>query len=261
MMKRNSPKLHAVAAVVLALPIAAMATNGMLMEGYGPISTGMGGASQAIDHGNAGMAQNPATLGLMADGSARLDVAFGILGPDVKSSVPAMGMEAKSGGTSYIMPALGYVRRSGAYTYGVGMFAQGGMGTEYDGNSFMGSVMGAGPGLPGRSELGVGNVISPLAYQVNPELNVGMTVKFMWASLDMMMNASGSQLGGMAMAYGVAPTGNLGAALPGLATAGWARIAFSDENDFTGAAKSTGLGAALGGTYKLSKDVMLGASY
>ena len=49
---------------------AAHATNGMLMEGYGPISTGMGGASQAIDHGNAGMAQNPATLGLMADGTA-----------------------------------------------------------------------------------------------------------------------------------------------------------------------------------------------
>ena len=45
---------------------AAHATNGMLMEGYGPISTGMGGVSQAIDHGNAGMAQNPATLGMMA---------------------------------------------------------------------------------------------------------------------------------------------------------------------------------------------------
>jgi long-chain fatty acid transport protein len=67
----------------------AHATNGMLMEGYGPISTGMGGASQAIDHGNAAMAQNPATLGMMADGTARLDVAFGILGPDVKSSMMA----------------------------------------------------------------------------------------------------------------------------------------------------------------------------
>ena len=29
----------------------AHATNGMNMEGYGPVSTGMGGASQAIDHG------------------------------------------------------------------------------------------------------------------------------------------------------------------------------------------------------------------
>ena len=139
----------------------AQATNGMVMEGYGPISTGMGGASQAIDHGNAAMAQNPATLGMMADGTARIDVAFGVLGPDVKSSV--MGMEAKSGGTSYLMPAFGYTRRSGAYTYGIGMFAQGGMGTEYDATSFMAG----GSGLPARSELGVGNVIFPLAYQVS----------------------------------------------------------------------------------------------
>ena len=132
----------------------AHATNGMLMEGYGPISTGMGGASQAIDHGNAGMAQNPATLGMMADGTARLDVAFGILGPDVNSSMPAFGMSAKSGGTSYLMPAFGYTRRSGALTYGLGMFAQGGMGTEYDATSFL--AMGS--GSPVRSELGVGNV-------------------------------------------------------------------------------------------------------
>jgi long-chain fatty acid transport protein len=262
-MMKQEFKLRTVAlAAALALPMtAAMATNGMLMEGYGPISTGMGGVSQAIDHGNAGMSQNPATLGMMADGTSRLDVAFGILGPDVKSSVPAMGMEAKSGGTSYIMPAFGYVKRSGAYTYGVGMFAQGGMGTEYEANSFMGSVMGAGPGLPARSELGVGNVIFPIAYQVSPNLNVGATLKFIWGSLDMMMNAGGAQLAGMAAASGVAPTGNLAMALPALAGAGWARISFSDENDFTGAAKATGFGAALGATYRVDKDVVLGASY
>ena len=229
----------------------AHATNGMLMEGYGPISTGMGGVSQAIDHGNAGMAQNPATLGMMADGTARLDVAFGILGPDVTSSVPAMGMTADSGGTSYVMPAFGYTRRSGALTYGIGMFAQGGMGTEYDATSFMSG----GSGLPARSELGVGNVIFPVAYQVNPNLTVGATLKFMWASLDMKMTANMTQLGGMMAASGLPST----LALPPGPDA--ANISFSDENDFTGAAKSTGFGAALGATYKVSPEVMLGASY
>lgn len=232
----------------------AHATNGMLMEGYGPISTGMGGASQAIDHGNAGMAQNPATLGMMADGTARVDVAFGILGPDVKSSVP--GATAESGGTSYLMPAFGYTRRSGALTYGIGMFAQGGMGTEYDATSFMG-----GPGqIPARSELGVGNVIFPVAYQVNPNLTVGATLKFMWSSLDMRMTATPLEMGKMMAASGVAPTGAFSD--PGMmAGLQWANISFSDDNDFTGAAKSTGFGAALGATYKVSPDVMLGASY
>jgi len=232
----------------------AMATNGMLMEGYGPISTGMGGASQAIDHGNAAMAQNPATLGMMADGTSRLDVAFGILGPDVKS------MNDSSGGTSYLMPAFGYTKRSGAYTYGFGMFAQGGMGTEYDATSFMG----AGTGLPARSELGIGNVIFPFAYQVNPNLTVGATLKFIWASLDMQMNGSINQLAGY-----MAPPTNPGNLLMGLGSlAGTpagnttvARIDFSDSGKFSGAAKSTGFGATLGATYKVRPDVMVGASY
>ena len=51
----------AAAVLLLAGGTPALATNGMNMEGYGPISTGLGGASQAIDHGTAAMAQNPAT--------------------------------------------------------------------------------------------------------------------------------------------------------------------------------------------------------
>jgi long-chain fatty acid transport protein len=238
------------------------ATNGMLMEGYGPISTGMGGASQAIDHGNAAMAQNPATLGMMADGTARLDVAFGILGPDVSSSVPAMGATAKSGGTSYVMPAFGYTRRSGALTYGVGMFAQGGMGTEYDATSFLSNptgIPGSTSNIDSRSELGVGNVIFPVAYQVNSNLTVGATLKFMWSSLDMKMSASVPQMMKMMNDSGLNSTINLAPLMgAGLDTV---NINFSDDNAFTGAAKSTGFGAALGATYKVSPAVMVGASY
>jgi len=246
----------AVSAALVAPFTSVMATNGMLMEGYGPISTGMGGASQAIDHGNAGMAQNPATLGMMADGTARLDVAMGILGPDVKSSTPGMP-EAKSGGTSYVMPAFGYVKRNGAYTYGIGMFAQGGMGTEYDAASFLTF----GTAQPVRSELGVGNVIFPLTYQVNPDLAVGATLKFLWASLDMRMAGTVGTLspivtGGSGALY----TGMYNAAMAGQNNV-QARVDFSDDNDFTGAAKATGFGASLGATYKINKDVMVGASY
>ena len=238
----------------------AHATNGMLMEGYGPISAGMGGASQAIDHGNAAMAQNPATLGLMADGTARLDVAVGILGPDVKSSM--MGMDAKSGGTSYVMPAFGYTRRSGALTYGIGMFAQGGMGTEYEGASFMS----AGTGLPSRSELGIGNLIAPVAYQVNQNLTVGATLKFMWSSLDVQMNGRLTEIaqmmtggqGGLATNMGMMAQGMVPGVNPNTTIA---RIDFSDSSKFSGAAKSTGLGASIGATFKASKDVMLGGSY
>ena len=241
----------------------AYATNGMLMEGYGPISSSMGGVTQAIDHGNAAMSQNPATLGMMADGTARLDVAIGILGPDVASSFPAMGVTANSGGTSYLMPAVGYVKRSGAYTYGIGMFAQGGMGTEYDATTFMSAPGGVSSGIPSRSELGVGNVSFPVAFQVSPNLTIGATLKYMWSSLDMKMTATSAQLGGMMQASGVSPTGAF--ASPQLQTvmgaAKWANISFSDDNAFTGAAKSTGYGASIGATYRANNDVMFGGSY
>lgn len=238
-------------AALCAAALPALATNGMNMEGYGPISTGLGGASQAIDHGTAAMAQNPATLALMTPG-ARLDVALGLLGPKVASSVTGMPT-ADSGGTSYIMPAFGYARRQGALTYGMGVFAQGGMGTEYGADTFLA----AGSGAPVRSELGVGRLLVPVAYQVTPELAIGATLDFVWAGLDMRMAASGAQLGQMV----TAASGNLGAALPALGGAPWARIDFSNNSDFTGQATSTGWAAKLGAVYKVSDTVMLGLSY
>ncbi|HRE07779.1 MAG TPA: hypothetical protein PKX00_19340, partial [Opitutaceae bacterium] len=42
-----------------------VATNGMNLEGYGPVATAMGGASLAFDNGTAAVINNPATLGLL----------------------------------------------------------------------------------------------------------------------------------------------------------------------------------------------------
>jgi len=237
-------------AVAGTLP-AAWATNGMVLEGYGPISTGMGGAAQAIDHGTAAMAQNPATLSMMENG-ARLDVALGMLGPKITASMTSMPA-ADSGGTAYMMPAVGYARKSGAVTYGVGIYAVGGMGTEYDANSFLA----AGSGKAVRSELGLGSLIVPLSYQVDDKLAIGGSVDFVWVSLDLQMAASGAQLGGMV----TGSSGALAGALPALAGASWARVDFSDDSKYTGAAKSNGFRAKIGATYKASNTLTIGGSY
>ena len=63
----------------------AFATNGMNLEGYGPESTAMGGASMAFDNGTAAVMNNPATLSLM-DEKNRLDLAVGMLGPSVTAT-------------------------------------------------------------------------------------------------------------------------------------------------------------------------------
>lgn len=250
-MKHGIPhRALALAAAVLSLPPTAMATNGMLLEGYGPVATGMGGASMAYDNGLAAAVNNPATLAL-GDGRTRLDLAVGLLGPRVSTAAGPMSVD--SDGTRYVMPAFGWGRRTGALSYGLALFAQGGMGTEYSAQSFL--AMGSGAGV--RSELGVGRVMVPLAYQVTPDFAIGGSLDLVWSTLDLQMAASGMQLGGLV----TGASGNLAMALPALGGAPWARIDFSDGSDFSGAAKSTGWAAKVGAVFKASPTLNLGFSY
>lgn len=48
-----------IAAMGVFVPGLALAINGMIMEGYGPIATAMGGAAMAYDNGTAALANNP----------------------------------------------------------------------------------------------------------------------------------------------------------------------------------------------------------
>jgi long-chain fatty acid transport protein len=275
---KNSKRLLAMAvAAAIAAPMSASATNGMNMEGYGPIATGMGGASMAYDNGTAAMMNNPATLGMMDDGTNRIDVAVGVLGPDVAAEAPAAmgGATATSGGDSYVMPAFGWARRTGQLSYGAGVFAQGGMGTEYDKNSWM--AMGTGDDV--RSELGVGRLMFPLAYNVNNKLTVGGSIDYVWGGLDMKMAmpvfAGGgpnpgsfgdfsTDFGGSQVLGTAVMTGGLAAGLGGLITdpnTAAVRIDFSDSSDFTQKVDGTGYGSKLGLTYKASQQLTLGAAY
>lgn len=260
-----------IALAMIGFSASAFATNGMNLEGYGPIATGMGGASMAYDNGNAAVMNNPATLGLMSQGN-RLDLAIGVLGPDVESRAGAAN--APSGGDSYLMPAVGWSKKNGVMTYGVGMFAQGGMGTEYQ----AGSLMSAGSGLETRSELGVGRLIFPLAYEANPNLIIAGSLDYVWAGLDLKMAMTGAQFGDMVAALGGTQTygqaqGSMvqglvnaltgGGGLPGVALTGvdWSYFDFSDTNDYTGRTKATGMAGKLGVVFKVNPQLNVGLTY
>ncbi|MDD5363887.1 MAG: outer membrane protein transport protein [Gallionellaceae bacterium] len=243
-------KKLAVALAAAGFASGAHATNGMNMEGYGPIASGMGGASFAYDNGTAAMMNNPATLGLANDHS-RLDVAIGFLGPDVKTDAGGMPFGGKSGGDAYYMPAVGWAKKQGSLSYGVGMFAQGGMGTEYASGM---------DGLPERSELGVGRLIFPIAYNVTPDFSLGASLDFVWAMMDIRMAMPTSSFGNlMTSGTGAFNDPILTPALFGTYEMG--RIDFSDSNDYTGKAKATGYAGKLGFTMKLSQALTLGGTY
>ncbi|PWB49169.1 MAG: hypothetical protein C3F18_10530 [Nitrosomonadales bacterium] len=209
----------------LAVPGVSFATNGMNMEGYGPISLGMGGASMAYDNGTAAMMNNPATLGLMGEGR-RVDLALGYMGPDVTAKAGAA--TAPSAADAFGGPAFGWVTKSGRLTYGLGMYGQGGMGAEYAADSFMGN----GQNLPTRSELGVGRLLFPLAFNVSPDLTIGGSFDFVWAGLDVQMFDQG---GGY--------------------------IESTNGNDFSGKAHATGYAAKIGLVYKVNPQLSAGAAY
>lgn len=257
-------------ATALSTPfVAVWATNGMNLEAYGPIAGGMGGAAFAYDNGTAAVMNNPATLGMMEEGS-RLDVAVGSLGPDISSAMDGMP-DADSSATAFYMPAVGWVKRRGALVYGVGVFAQGGMGTEYDANSFLA----AGSNETVRSEVGLGRFLIPLSYRVNDRFNIAGSLDYVWASMDLKMALSGAQFGDMlAPAYGGTQEygttsgsmvdsmmGMVGTALDPAGPVNWARFDFSNNSAFLGEAYGNGFAGKLGFTYRIGSRWTVGATY
>ncbi len=253
-----------------AFPQLASATNGMNMEGYGAIALGMGGASMAYDNGTAAMMNNPATLAMMDEG-VNLDLALGFLAPQVKSSVD--GTTSRSSADMFGGPAFGLVRKHNGLVYGVGVYGQGGMGTEYGNDSILSNPnvdpLRQSPNLVNRSEVSVGRVIFPLAYDVNPNLKIGGSVDYVWAGMDLKMAVNGldflKMAGGvspMARAFGPMVDSFKGMMISGkISAVNWGYFDFSNQNDFTGQAVGTGYAGKIGFTYKLDSKTTLGATY
>ncbi len=232
----------------------AFATNGMNMEAYGAKAGGMGGASFAYDSGNSAVMNNPATLALRKD-QQDFGAGLTILMPDVSASVKGTNFQDDSDGTSYLMPTVSYIRKTGQYAYGAAMIAQGGMGTEYGRDSFL--------SLSGEevcSEVGFGRIMLPLAYQVDSALSVAGQLDFVWAGMDLAMDMNGASLNQLAMGNGGRVGGSLASALPAF-NPSWARFEFTNGDDFTGKATGNGFGFKLGAHYKINKDVSIGATY
>ena len=239
------------------------ATNGMNMEGYGPIATAMGGASMAYDNGTAAVINNPATLGLMPE-NARLDLAVGVLGPRITATAPN-GAVAKSESTSFFMPALGYVRNSGDFIYGLGVFGQGGMGCQYSPDSWRG----LGFGLQNRTEVSVGRVIAPLAWKVHDQLTVAATADFVWAGMDLKMAMSGAQFMDLVSTHHIGEAsgtivqsfGQIMQQLPAGTSVDYAYFNFSNGSDFTGEASATGYAGKIGVVYTPAPELTFGFTY
>ncbi len=254
---KNTPYIIALTLGFLASAGTLCGTNGMNMEGYGSRSTALGGAGTAIDTGTAASMNNPATLLLMKQ-DARMDFGLGRLGPDVSAEMPGFG-SVTSASDAFYMPAFGYAKRSEKQVFGIAVYGQGGMGTEYTGGSFLG----LGRRLDNMTEVSVGRLMLPYAYQLTEHVGIGGSVDYVWGGMDLCMAMSGQQLmdlaNPMSQMSGKA-SGTLLQALDG-AMPEFAYFDFANGNPYFGEAKGDGYAANVGVIFDVNPDLRFGAVY
>eukprot|EP00003_Mantamonas_plastica_P004247 TRINITY_DN1336_c0_g1_i2.p1 TRINITY_DN1336_c0_g1~~TRINITY_DN1336_c0_g1_i2.p1 ORF type:complete len:418 (-),score=65.50 TRINITY_DN1336_c0_g1_i2:1793-3046(-) len=133
----------AIAAATALAPTAAFATNGYFSHGYGTISKGMAGAGTALSQDSIAAATNPAGMAFIGN---RVDGGFEIFSPRREYTVdgsPAQGDmfplqpgTYKSSRDGFVIPHFGFnTQLSEVTTFGVSVFANGGMNTDYPGGT------------------------------------------------------------------------------------------------------------------------------
>lgn len=168
--------------------------------GYGTVSEAMGGAATAFDVGAAGMMTNPATLSLMPQGS---EFHFGgdLIFADLVIKDPATGEHIRSRTHSnnrgpYAAAQLAYTYHRGPWALGVGIFPEGGVGTEYGSKSFLSRATGGlATGLENDSRLLTLDIPFAASYQVNDKLAVGASVDAMWQGMNLGLLLGADQVG------------------------------------------------------------------
>jgi len=132
-----------IAAASAFLPSVASATNGYFTHGYGTISAGMGGTGAALAQDSIAAATNPAGLAFVGN---RIDGGIQVFSPRREYSVegnpspgdmfPLAPGTYKSSRDGFLIPHFGFNRElSETTSFGVSVYANGGMNTDYSGEN------------------------------------------------------------------------------------------------------------------------------
>lgn len=264
-------RMHAVAKALSCLAIAfsasgsAMATNVFKMEGFGPISRAMGGTGAAHDIGAAAMMYNPATLGLINKG-AELHLGLDLVNTNIDTKNLATGENASSDNRSnnrgpYYAPEAAFTSRQGQFTFGVGAFAEGGLGTEYGSNSFLSrtTTNNIDTGLDNSSRLLVLRIPLAAAFQINDRLTVGGSLDAVWTALNLGLLLDVTQIGALAADNRI--SGSLVPVLLAVPGLSGGHFSFTKNEIVGGGTDAWGVGGKLGLTYQVSPETRIGAAY
>lgn len=249
----------------------AFATDGLFLEGFGAISRGMGGTAVAHDVGPASMMVNPATMGL-SDAQGQVLVGFDLITTDISATNRITGEKVTSGTNDknrgpYVAPQFAFTRKVSDWTFGVGMFAQAGVGVEYGKSSFMsrgdvhgvGYAAGADTGLENASRLFILDIPLAASFKVNDRLIIGGSLDAKWTGLNLDYLLGMNQLG--SLAGGGRAAGSLMGLIGTLPDPRGVHLSVSKNKEVASGADGWGYSGRLGLLYKVAPATNFGASY
>jgi len=262
-------KLKTICVCLISLfPGVVSATNVFNMEGFGPVSRSLGGAGVAYDIGAPAMMYNPATLGLMERGF-RVHAGLDLVSTDIEVKNRATGEKVSSGkssfsknrGPTYFTPEFAVTHGRDALTFGVGAFAQGGVGTEFGNSSFLSGTTtnGIDTGLENSTRLLNLRIPFAAAFNVNDKLTVGASIDAVWTQLNLELLFDASQVGAL-IGDGRAG-GSLVPVLGGLPALSGAHLSFTKDKIAGGGADAWGIGGKIGLTWQVLDSTRLGMAY
>jgi len=159
--------------------IPAHAANGLNLIGVSAESIGMGGADLAIARDTLALNSNPA--GLTQAGTQRLDLASTVAyALDIRHR-DSLGNDAEVSNNYVAAGSFGYTAplNERGITWGIGFFAQGGAGYEYEG---LNTTLGTRDTF--SSQLGIAKLSVGAAMTVNPQVSLGASVAASYARLE-----------------------------------------------------------------------------
>ena len=156
---------------LLALPSVVSATNGLNQIGFGTESVAMGGADIAVARDTSALNTNPAGLAQIDGALADVNSAIGYTGNITHKD--AHGNDTHNVNRFPLLGNLGYAQRlhDMPLTLGIGLFAQGGTGNEYQN---LRTAFGTVDDL--SATLRLARVSPGIAWQVNDALALGLSL-------------------------------------------------------------------------------------
>ncbi|MCA1793987.1 MAG: outer membrane protein transport protein, partial [Desulfobacteraceae bacterium] len=174
--------------IILLYPVTVCANSGMQNIAYSAKSAGMGGTSIAVGDDTSVMNTNPAAISKI-DGR-RIDM-------NLETMLPMFSFENPMNDTEgnppiYLIPSAGFVWHDpeSRWSFGVGMYNEGGTGTDYGSLRVNNDVMGPGIGITNIeyfSQFSYMKVTPTVAYNLTDNLSVALSPNAGYSTMRMKM--------------------------------------------------------------------------